>query len=435
MDTFNALYAQLNTVPGKAMRFIRIASRLKGSISPAQNLVQNAPEVPREIPHEIRGFLAAETDMPVEFVDGCWKAFSNVVWAYDDGDSAASEKRWLHHLLATHPTDDSRPDEREDGPDFTDPVLRGGHSVSYRPEYESIAETLLDALWRRFSFVMPPSPESFVARATPKQFLQSQDLPTVMGMLNIDLELASQKGLEQILCTFFGQCLDAQSFENIDRTLLDCQLLQPNCPFEIKQELLKSMRNPSQGGCGIESEVLLLPRATDLVEVIRQRWGPEIKDVVAHLLARGIPFWLAYVSTEILPEARPVPAHGRIPSGIGFRSHQHTFDRYDYDAYIVQRDCRLLHAPRGRIALQYGGVMARLARSEISDEDFFRPFNEDIYNVGDCLWDGTSHYAYWHDALSDDEIDLLCGVYCVGTGMYRRRAMRKLTTSHLRTTI
>ncbi|KAJ7798591.1 hypothetical protein B0H14DRAFT_3156851 [Mycena olivaceomarginata] len=73
---------------------------------------------------------------------------------------------------------------------------------------------------------------------------------------------------------------------------------------------------------------------------------------------------------------------------------------------------------RGMVA--YGGVVARLARSEVSDDDFFRGFDDDIYDVGDCLWDEMSKHAYWYDRLSDHEIDLLCGVYHVGTGQKRQ---------------
>ncbi|KAJ7429726.1 hypothetical protein FB451DRAFT_1069782 [Mycena latifolia] len=175
-----------------------------------------------------------------------------------------------------------------------------------------------------------------------------------------------------------------------------------------------------------EKFALLIPRATDFIEVLRQQWGPEIKDVVGHFLARGIPFWLAYVSAEIIPAREmPAPLTHRpkgfkvdISSGLGFRSENYKFDVHDYNAYTTQRDLQLLHTPRGRIALQYGGVIGRLARSEVSDEDFFRGYSDDIYDVGDCLWDGTSPYAYWHDRLSTHEIDLLCGVYHVGTGMY-----------------
>ncbi|KAJ7465476.1 hypothetical protein B0H11DRAFT_1733659 [Mycena galericulata] len=112
---------------------------------------------------------------------------------------------------------------------------------------------------------------------------------------------------------------------------------------------------------------------------------------------------------------RPKGFKADTSSGLGFRPHEYKFDEHDYHAYTTQRDLQLLHTPRGRIALQYGGVMARLARSEVSDDDFFRGFSEDMYDVGDCLWDGTSQHAYWHDALSDSEIDLLCGVYHIGT--------------------
>ncbi|KAF8205158.1 hypothetical protein K438DRAFT_1579816 [Mycena galopus ATCC 62051] len=103
-------------------------------------------------------------------------------------------------------------------------------------------------------------------------------------------------------------------------------------------------------------------------------------------------------------------------SGLGYRPYQHVFDEHDYRAYTTQRDVWLLQTPRGRIALQYGGSVARLARSEISDDDFFHGFDDDIYDVGDCLWDETSRHAYWHDYLTPHEIDLLCGVYHVGTG-------------------
>ncbi|KAJ6553678.1 hypothetical protein B0H10DRAFT_1968151 [Mycena sp. CBHHK59/15] len=206
--------------------------------------------------------------------------------------------------------------------------------------------------------------------------------------------------------------------------------------MQVVQTHLKSMRNPSEEayyyvvskiGSGIGREALLIPRATDLIEILRQQWGPELKDVAQHLLARGIPFRLAYVSTEIMP-ARETPAplshrpKGFIvdtSSGLGFRPENYKFDVHDYNAYTTQHDLQLLHTPRGRIALQYGSVIGRLARSEVSDDDFFRGFSDDIYDVGDCLWNGVTTWAYWHDRLFDHEIDLLCGVYHVRTGQKR----------------
>jgi hypothetical protein len=319
--------------------------------------------------------------------------------------------------------------------------LKYGFSIrTEEPQYESCALTLLDALEKRFGFVMPRSPDSFVARAPPKKCFAKNLLGEVIGMTDIGAQLASHKGLADIVSTFFGQCMEARFVNDIDTAFYDFHhgdhVHRPLCPFRCSRELLKSMRNPAQEAwyfvlrrpdSGIGSEVLLIPRATDFLEVLRQQWGPDIKDVAQHLLARGIPFWLAYISAEIMPEGRANLSGVRhkgfkadITTGLGFRPLNYEFDKHDYNAYTTRRDLRLLHTPRGRVALQYGGIMARLARSEVPNEDFFCGFSAEIYDVGDCLWDGTSQYAYWHDVLSDNEIDLLCGVYHLETiGMWQ----------------
>ncbi|KAJ7739196.1 hypothetical protein B0H16DRAFT_1891141 [Mycena metata] len=61
-------------------------------------------QAPDEIPGKIRDFLSAATDMPLDFVDGCWKAFANLIWEYDDGktkgaDAEAFKKHGLDHLF------------------------------------------------------------------------------------------------------------------------------------------------------------------------------------------------------------------------------------------------------------------------------------------------------------------------------------------------
>ncbi|KAJ7141802.1 hypothetical protein C8R43DRAFT_892487 [Mycena crocata] len=204
--------------------------------------------------------------------------------------------------------------------------------------------------------------------------------------------------------------------------------------FAYSRAYLSSMRNPAhrdyyyivrKSGAGIGTEALLLRRATDLLEIMRQSWGSTIKDVVQHLVARGISFWLAYVSAEIMPACTPVSPWIRPKgfqadniSGLGFRPENYAFEEQDYNAYITRRDFQILHTPRARIALQYGGVIARMARGEVSDDAILSQSSDDVYDVGDCLWDGTSSYSYWYYPLSDNEIDLVCGVHHIGTGMY-----------------
>ncbi|KAJ7837580.1 hypothetical protein B0H14DRAFT_3460110 [Mycena olivaceomarginata] len=277
------------------------------------------------------------------------------------------------------------------------------------PEYEPVAANLLDALYKRFGFTMPPSPDRFDVRDPSEECLEPKHLANVIGMTDIANQLASDKALQNILCTFLGS---------------------PQRPkgapmgFTINREYLTSMRNPAErmyyyvlaeDGSGIGSEVLLLPHATDLLEVLRQRWGPDIKGIIKHLLARGIPFWLAYRSLQIMPESTPAPAGLRpkgfkadTTSGLGFRPHGYKFDQHDYRAYTTRRDFQLLHTPRGRIALQYGGVVARLARSEVSDDDFFRGFDDEIYDTMRSI--------------------LLCGVYHVGTGQKKGKGREKADT-------
>ncbi|KAJ7900399.1 hypothetical protein B0H14DRAFT_3423758 [Mycena olivaceomarginata] len=289
------------------------------------------------------------------------------------------------------------------------------------PEYEPVAANLLDALYKRFGFTMPPSPDRFDVRDPSEECLEPKHLANVIGMTDMANQLASDKALQNILCTFFGQCLKARTVNDIDKALLDYH--QPQRPkgaptgFTINREYLTSMRNPAErmyyyvlaeDGSGIGSEVLLLPHATDLLEVLRQRWGPDIKGIIKHLLARGIPFWLAYRSLQIMPESTPAPAGLRpkgfkadTTSGLGFRPHGYKFDQHDYRRTLL-----------GEISSSFTPPADALP----CNDDFFRGFDDEIYDVGDCLWDRTSKHAYWYDRLSDHEIDLLCGVYHVGTG-------------------
>ncbi|KAJ7302698.1 hypothetical protein DFH08DRAFT_977684 [Mycena albidolilacea] len=295
------------------------------------------------------------------------------------------------------------------------------------PEYEPVAANLLDALYKRFGFTMPPSPDTIDVRDPPKECLEPKHLASVIGMADIANQLASDKALQNILCTFFGQCLKARTVNDIDKALLDYH--QPQRPkaaptrFTINREYLTSMRNPAEqmyyyvlaeDGSGIGSEILLFPRATDLLEVLRQGWGPDITGVIKHLLARGIPFWLAYCSLQIMPKSTPAPVGLRpkgfkvdTTSGLGFRPHEHKFDEHDYRVYATGEISSSFTLPEGALPC---------------NDDFFHGFDDDIYDVGDCLWDGTSKYAYWYDRLSDHEIDLLCSVYHIGTSRKKQAA-------------
>ncbi|KAJ7715127.1 hypothetical protein B0H16DRAFT_1435194 [Mycena metata] len=115
MDNFNEIHATLSTVPGlcdslgmeKAMAFVRLAGRLKDAITTAQPPSHNAAEPPDELPDGIRTFLGAAVDLPMEYIDGCWKAFANLIWTYDENgktkgsDADAFKKYGLDKVLSS----------------------------------------------------------------------------------------------------------------------------------------------------------------------------------------------------------------------------------------------------------------------------------------------------------------------------------------------
>ncbi|KAJ7702562.1 hypothetical protein B0H14DRAFT_2648095, partial [Mycena olivaceomarginata] len=289
------------------------------------------------------------------------------------------------------------------------------------PEYEPVATNLLDALYKRFGFTMPPSPDTIDVRDPPEECLEPKHLANVIGMADIANQLASDKALQNILCTFFGQCLKARTVNDVDKALLT--IISLSAPRQhprdsrLTESISQACANPAEQIWERDRErVLLFPRATDVLEVLRQGWGPDIKGVIKHLLARGIPFWLAYRSLQIMPKSTPAPDFGPTNTNLTSMTTGRTPPGEISSSFTL---------PEGALPCSTAGVVARLARSEVSDDDFFRGFDDDIYDVGDCLWDETSKHAYWYDRLSDHEIDLLCGVYHVGTGMPEEAGIRQ----------
>ncbi|KAJ7038526.1 hypothetical protein C8F04DRAFT_1179545 [Mycena alexandri] len=289
--------------------------------------------------------------------------------------------------------------------------------------YEPVGSNLLDALRQRYGFVLPSSPDTFVARETYQPLKNASRLTHIAGLPDDEASWASVPGLANVMKIFFGQCIKARYVNDIDKTLLDFHIHgPPSTIWDIRREHLTSMLDPMNSsyyyvlrkkGAGLGESAILFPSATDVLEVIRRGLG-DMGDIIKFLLGRGMKFWFAQISADIMPAGKTTPHRRRrnAGSGIGFRSQSHTFNVEDHNAYLVQLDAQLLHINRAAIALQYGGVIARLARPEVSDDQFVANITDiDHYDVGDCLWDQTSKHSYWHLCLSDPEIELLCGVY------------------------
>jgi hypothetical protein len=250
---------------------------------------------------------------------------------------------------------------------------------------------------------------------------ESLTLPTALVAKKLlgDTAIPTSNELEmESFIVFLAHCRKAQFATNIPVDLLDYHQSYSELYEEWAVDVRRSILNGQiyyvisgkQGGWG--GIHILTASATTALEVVRQGWGPSLRDVAANLLSRGIAFMTCFRTDQSL---LPQPSRTLAYSGLGYRPTGYKFDLLDYHAYVFHRRA-FLRSPRGRAALLYGGVVGRIARSEVSVEDVVAGPTDDVLLDGVRLWDGHSSSAYWDDCLTSQEIDLVCGVYHVATG-------------------
>ncbi|CAK5270811.1 unnamed protein product [Mycena citricolor] len=150
----------------------------------------------------------------------------------------------------------------------------------------------------------------------------------------------------------------------------------------------------------------LIFSAATVMEIVRRRtrtWP----DLISALFDLGVPF-------HVTVESAAVPLAPHQPNlfqwrGLGVRPETYKPNPHDLNIYwdLLQR---FLRSSRGRLALQAGGVVARLARLvienaelELRSEDVDIETAEERIQLTDSSW-------FFH-ALTQDEHDLILGVY------------------------
>ncbi|KAF7367787.1 hypothetical protein MSAN_00842900 [Mycena sanguinolenta] len=158
----------------------------------------------------------------------------------------------------------------------------GSGAQDDRPLYQPIAGDLNTALYKRFGFLMGQS------RRTPSRTVEMSVVASLVGLQDINANFVN------VMATFFGQCLEAKNSDDLDEALFDLHhrdrspLFKP-WPFVIRRENLTNTLDQStnvyyvicdndSASC-MGSETLLLQQAADVVEIIRQGWGPRVKDI------------------------------------------------------------------------------------------------------------------------------------------------------------
>jgi hypothetical protein len=249
-----------------------------------------------------------------------------------------------------------------------------------------------------------------------------EDLPVPTAIVakkllgNAEIVIKHESDMDSFLI-FLAHCKKSQFLLNIPPALLDCHQshsdLYSPWAVEVSRSVLNGQMYYIISGIKAWSDLFILTAsASTALEVVRQGWGPSLRDVATNLVSRGIAFMTCFRTNHT---TLPPPSSRLAYSGLGYRPVGYKFDLMDYQSYVSRRRA-FLRSPRGRAALLYGGVVGRIARSEISAEDVVSGPTDDAVLDGIRLWDGHSSFAYWDDCLTSQEIDLICGVYHVATG-------------------
>jgi hypothetical protein len=94
------------------------------------------------------------------------------------------------------------------------------------------------------------------------------------------------------------------------------------------------------------------------------------------------------------------------------------FSLYDYHAYVQER-ARIFSSPRGRAALLEGGLIARIAKEHLGHHSAaLGPSSAVTTHRQGFDFTDEAGITYWDDRLTEDEMNLICGMYHCYTGTY-----------------
>nr|VWO99258.1 N/A [Ganoderma boninense] len=241
------------------------------------------------------------------------------------------------------------------------------------------------------------------------------------GLLTTDIHPA---GLHvPALSAFLSVTLDRSTNGMIPATVWD---LDHNCP----QYLLKvGQANPTlrldlwklsgveyyrvryEGEPDCWFDVLVGPMTA--VELLRRGYIHSRASAIELMVQNGVAFRTPYYL-----DRRDMFSPRLSPFGdaLGWRPRGFTATRYDYGQYIAQA-YQVLHQPRGRAAVLYGGIVWRLALEILGSDAAGRAVtgpSEDVFHFGQEFLPRQGD-ALYDDSLTPGEIDIVCGVYKLPT--------------------
>ncbi|KAI0349114.1 hypothetical protein OH77DRAFT_1415539 [Trametes cingulata] len=130
---------------------------------------------------------------------------------------------------------------------------------------------------------------------------------------------------------------------------------------------------------------------------------------MAHLSHKGIPFRTVF---DPHPAVVSIARGAAVENSLGWRPPTFKPTRWDYAAYEA-RAYEILASPRGRAAILQGGIIWRLALELLGEVALSRAAegpSQETYRCGQVI-QAAHGPAYYDDALSAEDIDIICGTY------------------------
>ncbi|KAJ7755280.1 hypothetical protein DFH07DRAFT_773398 [Mycena maculata] len=265
----------------------------------------------------------------------------------------------------------------------------------------------------RFGFTLPISPAQYKEKMRPdfcSRSLGDEHWPNITHteyalLPALFTRLQQAKKLEDVPVELLDLRQETADIAGLWAVDVQVESLNGECFYVVRPSGLSEEEEPL---C-----ILLRSAATTLL-IVRMGWGSgsNLQEIVHELLGRGIEFRLCFQA--------PVGTEPSVPiflrqSGLGFRPAGYRPTFVDYGIYCWHRD-NFFESPHGRAARFAGGVIGRLARHNVLEHSACMGPTDGVFETGVHLWDGESSTAYWDDALTPQEIDLICGAYIIPTG-------------------
>ena len=138
-------------------------------------------------------------------------------------------------------------------------------------------------------------------------------------------------------------------------------------------------------------------------------------DIACYCLDWGIPFSTRVRHVLTSPPHCPPNVDSSLNVSLSWHPQDYQPNAVDYESYEAARDSFLsqLHA---RAVVMQGGILWHLVFESIDNNAVLIGLTDEAFIRGDVVCFDTN-LECWDDKLTDEDINLICGVYKVYTGM------------------